>query len=190
MEHQPTPSNITFAADGTAVTDDGLVVKNVHRAERINTNYEARIDAPFESWQVCRMVRRDFNFVATKSFHRAAGKRKVKEQINELVADLRLQAEFFLDDVNSFPANPEPDVRQVPIRLFSHYAAGIHRSMLIADKAYSRINLAFTSGKVSEVDYRAYSKNFELAWSSIKAFLNEGQSDKTAQELGAAQGIA
>lgn len=190
MELLQTTPNIVVGADGTAVTDDGLVVKNVHRAERINTNYEARIDAPFESWQVCRLVRRDFNFVTTKSFHRGAGKRHIRDQMRELVYDLRLQSEFLRDDVESFPVNPEPIVRVVPIRLFNHYAGGIHRSMLIADKAYARLNHAFASGKVSETEFRNYSRNFELAWAGIKAYLNDGQSDKSAQELGVAQGIA
>jgi hypothetical protein len=190
MEHQQTSPNLVVGADGRAVTDDGLVVKNVHRAEKINTNYEARIEAPFESWQVCRLVRRDFNFVAAKSFHRGAGRRHVREQLRELIYDLRLQSEFFRDDVASFPVNPEPIIKVVPIRLFSHYAGGIYRSMLIADKAYARINHAFSQGQVAERDFQMYSRNFELAWAAVKAYLNEGQSDKSAQELGVAQGVA
>lgn len=190
MELEQTTPTTAVGADGTTVTDDGLVVKNVHRAERINTNYEARIDAAFESWQVCRLVRRDFNFVTTKAFHRGAGKRHIREQIHELVSDLRLQAEFFRDDVGSFSDNPEPNVRTVPIRLFNLYAGGIHRSMLIADKAYARINHAYGNREISESDFRNYSRNFELAWANIKAYLNEGQSEKSAQELGVAQGIA
>ncbi|UTY55850.1 hypothetical protein [Massilia sp. erpn] len=190
MEHHPPLPNLVVGVDGTTVTDDGLVVKNVQRAERINTNYEARIEAPFESWQVCRMVRRDFNFVTTKSFHRGTGKRHVKEQLRELVLDLRLQSEFFRDDVASLALNPQPDVRIVPIRLFNQHAGSIHRSMLIADKAYARINHAFKQGLLSENEHRAYCRNFELAWASIKAYLNKGQSDKSAQELGADQGIA
>jgi hypothetical protein len=190
MELQHTPPTLIVGADGTAVTDDGLVVKNVHRVERISTNYEARVEAPFESWQICRLVRRDFNFVTTKGFHRGVKKRAVGNHMRDLGYDLRMQAEFLRDDVASFPANPQPDVRTVPIRLFNHFGGSLYRSMLIADKAYARLNHAFATGKVSEDDFREYSRNFELAWAGIKAFLNEGQSDKSAQELGAAQGIA
>ena len=192
MELSQTSPHLTVAADGSAVTDDGLVVKHVLHAERINTTNEARVDARFVSWQICRLVRRDFNYVATKSFHKGAGKSKVrtKEQLRELMTDIRLQAEFFLDDVSGFPVNPVPNVRVVPLRLFSDFVGGLLRSMMIADKAYDRLNHAFEQGQVSEEDYRAYSRNFELSWSAIKAFLNNGQSDKSAQELGAAQGIA
>jgi hypothetical protein len=190
MELQHTPPTIAFGADGTAVTDDGLVLKNVHKAERINTNYEARVDAPFESWQICRLVRRDFNFVITKCFHRAVGRRSVGNHLRDLGYDLRLQAEYLRDDVASFEVNPEPNVRTVPVRLFTHLGGSLYRSMLIADKAYARLNYAFANGKVSENDFQEYSRNFELAWAGIKAYLNDGQSDKSAQELGAAQGIA
>jgi hypothetical protein len=192
MELLHTSPNLTVAADGTAVTDDGLVVKHVLNAERINTTNEARVDARFVSWQICRLVRRDFNYVVTKSFHKGAGKSKVRarEQLRELMTDIRLQAEFFLDDVGCFPVNPEPNVRVVPLRLFSNFVGGLLRSMMIADKAYGRLNHAFEEGRVSEEDYRAYSRNFEMSWSAIKAFLNNGQSDQSAQELGAAQGIA
>jgi hypothetical protein len=190
MELQHTPPTLVFGADGTAVTDDGLVVKNVHRAERINTNFEARVDAPFESWQICRMVRRDFNFVTAKGFHRGAKKRSVGNHMRDLGYDLRLQAEYFRDDVASFPVNPYPEVKTVPIRLFNHFGGSLYRSMLVADKAYARLNHAFAAGKVSEDDFREFSRNFEMAWSGIKTFLNDGQSEKSAQELGATQGIA
>ena len=190
MELQHTPPTIAFGADGTAVTDDGLVLKNVHKAERINTNYEARVEAPFESWQICRLVRRDFNFVITKCFHRTVGRRSVGNHLRDLGYDLRLQAEYLRDDVASLETNPQPNVRTVPIRLFTHLGGSLYRSMLIADKAYARLNYAFANGKVSESDFQDYSRNFELAWADIKAYLNDGQSDKSAQELGAAQGIA
>jgi hypothetical protein len=190
MELQHTHPTLAFGADGTAVTDDGLVLKNVHKAERINTNYEARVEAPFESWQICRLVRRDFNFVITKCFHRSVGRRNVGNHLRDLGYELRLQAEYFRDEVAAFEVNPEPNVRTVPIRLFTHLGGSLYRSMLTADKAYARLNYAFSNGKVSEIDFQAYSRNFELAWADIKAYLNDGQSDKSAQELGAAQGIA
>lgn len=192
MELLHTSPNITVAADGSAVTDDGLVVKHVLNAERINTSNEARVEARFVSWQICRLVRRDFNYVATKSFHKGAGKSKVgaREQLRDLMADIRLQAEFFLADVTCLPVNPEPNIRTVPLRLFSNFVGGLLRSMMIADKAYGRLNHAFEQGEVSEEDYRSYSRNFEMSWSAIKAYLNNGQSNQSAQELGVAQGIA
>ena len=121
-----------------------------------------------------------------------AGKSKARarEQLRDLMTDIRLQAEFFLDDVTCFPVKPEPNVRVVPLRLFSNFVGGLLRSMLIADKAYGRLNHAFEAGELSEENYRAYSRNFEMSWSAIKAYLNNGQSDQSAQELGAAQGIA
>ncbi|CAN7644873.1 hypothetical protein [Massilia sp. LjRoot122] len=190
MEHLQTSPTIVAGENGTAVTDDGLVVKNVHRAERINTNFEARVEAPFESWQVCRLVRRDFNFVTSKSFHRTAHRRQTGHDLRDLGYDLRLQAEFFRDDVSNLPTNPAPDVKVVPIRLFTNLGGSLYRSLLIADKAYARINYAFSNNQLSEADYQAYSKNFELAWAGIKAYLNDGQSEKTAQQLGVDQGIA
>lgn len=195
MELLHTSPNLTVAADGSAVTDDGLVVKHVLNAERINTTNEARVEAQFVSWQICRLVRRDFNYVVTKSFHRGAGKDKARaararEQLRDLMTDIRLQSEFFLDDVTHLAVNPAPNVRVVPLRLFANFVGGLLRSMMIADKAYGRLNHAFEAGEVSEEDYRAYSRNFEMSWSAIKAYLNNGQSDQSAQELGAAQGIA
>lgn len=192
MELLHTSPNLILAADGSAVTDDGLVVKHVFDAERINTTKEARVDVQFVSWQVCRLVRRDFYYVATKSFYRGAGKTGVRagEQLRDLMTDIRLQAELFLDDVSCFPVNPQPKTRTVPLRLFSNFVGSLLRSMMIADKAYSRLNHAYAGGLIAKEDYRTYSRNFEMSWSAIKIFLNNGQSDKSAQELGAAQGIA
>jgi hypothetical protein len=192
MEPLYTSPHLIVALDGSAVTEDGLVVKNVLNAERIHTQNDVRVEAKFVSWQISRLVRRDFNFVATKSFHRGAGRGKLKtrEQLRDLMTDLRMQAEFFVDDVSDLIDDPAPELKIVPLRLFTHFVGGLYRTMVIADRAYGRLNFAYNTGKVTQEDYRAYTRNFENSWGVIKAFLNNAQSNKTAQELGADQGIA
>src|SRR5690606_36969577 len=108
---------------------------------------EGRLDTPFYSWQVCRLVRRDFNFVAVKLFHREK-RHGGREQVRSLAHEVRLQAELLADECTGFGAPPPGDGKLVPIRLVSPIAAGLYRSFLIADAAYAKLNHAVSAGKI------------------------------------------
>lgn len=97
---KPSPSEMTVLENGTVVTADGLALKGSDAIEIINVRLENRLDAPFYSWQVCRIVRRDFNFVATKFFHRESQREGGREQVRSLVHEVRLRPNCWLMSVN------------------------------------------------------------------------------------------
>lgn len=193
MESQHTEdSGVIVTADGKVVTADGLALKNVHRVEQIDARLAQNVDANFQSWQVCRMVRRDFNFVAAKMFHQMAPKNKgsVKEHIRGLVHEVRLQAELLVLECQAFETNPDPDIRVVPLRLVSPASSSLYKAFAFADVAYGKLNYAAEKRKISPDDVHGFAQDFVLAFSDLKNYSIKASSPKSAHELGVAQGIA
>lgn len=187
---QTTSSEITVLDNGTVLTVDGLAVQGTDSIEIINVQLENRIDALFHSWQMCRMVRRDFNFVATKMFHRER-RRDGRAQMTSLLQEVRLQADLLVIECASFDAPPEGPGRSVPLRLVSASAAGLFKSFQIADTGYARINHAVNSTKLDQNLVHAYTLDFESAFSDLKMYCStRNQQQKTAAELAKAGGIA
>lgn len=188
--HQTTPSEITVLDNGTVLTADGLAIKGTDSIEIINVQLENRIDALFYSWQMCRMVRRDFNFVATKLFHRER-RRDGRAQMGSLLQEVRLQADLLVIECGSFDVPPERPGRCVPLRLVSASAAGLFKSFQVADLGYARINHAVDSNKLDQNLVHAYTLDFESAFSDLKMYCStRNQQQKTAAELAKAGGIA
>jgi hypothetical protein len=167
MELQTTSSGITVLEDGTVLTVDGLALKNTDGIEIINARLEKRTDALFYSWQVCRMVRRDFNFVASKLFHRERRKGG-REQVNSLAHEVKLQAELLSLECASFEPAPAEAGRQVPLRLVSPTAAGLFKALQLADLAYARLNHAVETRKLAANLVHSYTQAFEVAFSDLK----------------------
>ena len=192
MEPQkPSPSEMTVLDNGTVLTADGLALKGTDSIEIINVRLERRLDAPFYSWQLCRLVRRDFNFVATKLFHRESQRKGGREQVRSLVHEVRLQAELLAHECESFEMPVDSPGRSVPIRLVSPTAAGVFRACQIADLAYAKLNHAVATKKLAANLVHAYTHPFELAFSDLKMYCStRNQQDKTAREMAAAEGVA
>lgn len=191
MDTQKTSqSAITVLDNGDVLTVDGLKLKHIEGIEMINVRLEDRVDTLFYSWQVCRIVRRDFNFVATKLFHREK-RRGGREQVRSLIHEVRLQAELLADECKIFDA-PEPaDPKTVPIRLVSAAAAGLYRSFLIADAAFARLNHAVATNKLAQNKVHSYTQPFEGAFSDLKMYCStRNQQEKSAHEIATEQGIA
>lgn len=194
MESQHTEeSGVIVTPDGKVVTADGLALKNVHRVELIDARLAQDVSANFHSWQVCRMVRRDFNFVSAKMFHQMAPKStktSVKEQIRGLVHEVRLQAELLVLACQAFESNPDPDIRVVPLRLVSPASSSLYKAFVYADVAYAKLNYAAENRKISPDDVHGYAQDFVLSFSDLKNYSIKSSSPKSAHELGIAQGIA
>jgi hypothetical protein len=186
-------SGVIVTADGKVVTADGLALKNVHLIEKIDTRLVQHVDPTFQSWQVCRMVRRDFNFVAAKLFHQMVpklAKSAVKEQLRGLVHEVRLQAELLVIESQAFETNPDQDLRVVPLRLVSAASSSLYKAFVFADVAYGKLNYAAANRKISPDDVHDYAQDFVLAFSDLKNYSSKSSSPKSAHELGIAQGIA
>lgn len=186
---EQTNSTLIQRLDGSAVTEDGLVLKNVARIERFNLQVDSRVEANMLSWQMCRTLRRDFNYIASKMLVRRKD-RHGAQQIRSLVMDVRMLAEELASEAASFPPNPAPEHRVVPIRIVSAEAANVFLAILQADEAYGRLNYALHNNHISERDLNHYAANFEIGLSGLKLFLNNAAGAKTTRELAVEQGIA
>lgn len=191
MDPLSTPlSEITVRDDGTVLTADGLALKNMDAIEIINVRLENRTDYLFYSWQVCRLVRRDFNFVAAKMFHRER-RTGGREQVRSLVQEVRVQAEMLLMECQKFEDAPATDGSPVPLRLVSPNVASLFRAFQMADMAFAKINHAVRSRKLAENLVHSYTHPFESAFSDLKMYCStRNQQDKSARELAVAGGIA
>lgn len=191
MEPSPTrSSDLTVLENGTVLTADGLTIKNIDAVEIINVRLENRTEHLFYSWQACRIVRRDFNFVAAKLFHRERRKGG-REQVSGLVHEVRMQAEMLLMGCQGFDEPPAGDGRLVPLRLVSPNAASLFKAFQMADTAFAKLNHAVVSRKLAENLVHSYTHPFESAWSDLKMYCStRNQQDKSVHELAQAEGIA
>lgn len=188
--HQTTSSDITVLDNGTVLTSDGLALKGTDAVEIINVRLENRKDALFFSWQMCRAVRRDFNFVTTKLFHRERRKGG-RDQVRDLLQEVRLQAELLVIECESFDSPPEAPGRSVPLRLFSATGAGLFKSFQMADSAYAKLNHAVEKRELAENMVHAFTNDFEAAFSDLKLYCStRNQQVKSARELADAEGVA
>lgn len=187
-QNNPRPS-FTVLDSGTILTVDGLALKHSDGVEIINVRLENRVEQMFYSWQVCRLVRRDFNFVASKLFHRE--KRKGgREQVQSLIHEVRLQADLLGDECRKFDESPAPVGRSVPIRLVSPAAASLFKAFQVADGAFARLNHAVESKQLPQNQVHSYTHTFEAAFSDLKLYCSaRNQQEKSAIELAKAQGI-
>lgn len=187
---QTSPPDITILDNGTVLTADGLALKGTDAVEIINVRLENRVEALFYSWQVCRVVRRDFNFVATKLFHRERRKGG-REQVRSLLDEVRMQADLLVIECDSFASPTGTNGRSVPLRLVSSTAAGLFKAFQLADTAYAKLNFAVDSNKLAENMVHAYTQPFESAFSDLKLYCStRNQQEKSARELAEAEGIA
>lgn len=183
-------SRLTVTADGTVVTEDGLALKNLGRVEIIDSRIEKRIDATFHSWQICRSVRRDFNFIASKMFFRCT-RPGGGEQVRSMVQEVRLHAELLASSCASFETNPVEDVRVVPLRLISAVSSSLYRAMICADLAMAKLNYAVATRKIGPDEIFDYSRDFDRALADLKMFVaSKDQANRSARDLGVAQGIS
>lgn len=189
---QTAPSDFTVLDNGTLLTADGLALKGTDAVEMINVRLENRSDVVFYSWQACRLVRRDFNFVASKMFHRERRKSgHGKEQVRDLISEVRLQAEMLVHDCRAFDAPPASQGSSVPLRLVSPSAASLFRAFQMADTAFAKLNFAVEQKKLSVNVLHGYTEAFESAFSDLKMYCStRNQSEKSALELARAEGIA
>jgi len=191
MEPLQTPSpDLILLDDGKVLTADGLIIKNINAVEIINVRLENRTEYLFYSWQACRIVRRDFNFVAAKLFHRER-RRGGREQVNGLVHEVRLQAEMLLMECHEFNDAPKSEGRIVPLRLVTPSAASLFRAFQMADTAFAKLNHAVDSGTLAANVVHSYTHPFEAAWADLKMYCStRNQQEKSAHELAQAEGIA
>jgi hypothetical protein len=181
MSDSPNP-DISF-------TENGLVIRDVCKIEEIKTRMECRTDAKCFSWQVGRILRRDFQRVSYKIYKiccNPAGQARTRD----LLMELALQAEEMKSKSTEFADMGEPEATTVPIRIVSPQTAMLFQSLKQADETYARLNLAYAQSRLTDRARSEIALGFEDAYSDLKRSLfNFGASNKTASELGKEMGI-
>jgi hypothetical protein len=159
-------------------------IKYLSDVGRLSTRTHTSVSAKLISWQICRLIRRDFNLISKTMYVRCA-KPGVRGQYRELLAELRRQADLLSNASSQFMANPDPEVREVPLRLVAPEAATLYRSLVVADEAYSRLNQAAKSGVILVERINAeFAPGFLYTYSMFKAFALQKVKGKPAQQLG------
>lgn len=179
-----------FVSGNTAVTDDGLVVKNVAKIEQINVRMESRITARFLSWQVSREVRRDFLLLSSKMYKRAANK-TFRRQVADLMSELAMQCELLKDETKGFETPVDMPQMEVPLRIVSAEAGLLFRIFNEADLPIATLTYASVSGVITRERQDELISPFLQAYKDLKVYIiGQQQSEKTAAELGREGGVA
>jgi hypothetical protein len=176
----------------TAVTDDGLVLKNIDKVENLNTKIDSRVTGRFRSWQICRDVRRDFHLVTSKLFKRSRD-RVFMAQAKDLLGELVVQGEFLKEAAANFPEPPENavGVSEVPLRIVSPEAGLLYRAFREVDGSIAALNHASKTEKIPRFEAEEKIQAFLTAYKYFKSYvIGKQQSEKSAAELGAEGGIS
>jgi hypothetical protein len=179
------------AVPTVALTQEGRVIKNIHKIEGINSHVESRIVATFYSWQVSREMRRDFNLLSAKIVTRARSQ-STKRQIHEMLMEMRLQAQLLQTEAERFPIMQLASPEEVSLRIVAPLAALLYRVFNEADLSIARLTEASKSGIIMQSNQESIVAPFFIAYKDLKGYLlgSAISNTKTAAQLGQEIGIS
>lgn len=173
----------------TIHTDDGLVVKNVARAEAIDTSLEMRVQPVLYSWECSRILRRDFSIMTTKMYMALSSRKDWrKEQIQSLLYDLKLASENFVVTCKPYKATrpvPDEELRRLPsMRILSREAMILYKCFTAVDEGMMRLSCAMVDGKMNREQRRDIFRKFEVHYSDLKTLImHNRENSKTSEQL-------
>lgn len=175
----------------TVKTQQGRVVKNAHKIERLNTVVDTRITARFYSWQISREIRRDFNLLSNKLVMRVKTE-SARRQVHELLMEIRLQAQLLQTEAERFPILQLASPQEVELRIVTPLAALLYRVLNEGDLSVARLTEASKTGLILQSNQESIVAPLFLAYSDLKHYLlsKEISSTKTAAQLGREHGIS
>jgi hypothetical protein len=175
----------------TTITDDGLVLKNTGMIEDIITRLEHRADVDLVSWQISRILRRDYNIVSKKMFIRCRD-RNGREQVRGLIEELMLQAEMLRGESLKYEAFKEthPLVpTALVLRVVSPETMQMLKALLVIDQAIGLVKSANIAGHVDKSTMEAFPVVALKAYTDVKQYVMGTISTGTATELAREQGV-
>ena len=185
-ELEETPG-VWSVSESTALTQQGKVLRNISRAENVDSRMERRVMAHIRSWQVARMLRRDFNLLATHIFFRMLkAAPEEKKAIEQLIGEILAQAAVLKFAVKNIPGvviDETFEVETIPVRLFSRDISFLYRAITSLDDSFARLESAFRRGVVSEKDFREMARPGRQAWSDLRVLIF-GKTWQVATESG------
>lgn len=175
----------------SAVTSDGLVVKNVDKILKINTRVHAEVTPTFVSKLVSRDVRRDFHLITGK-IKKRGNNRVFREQVRSLLDEMLMQAQMLISEAEPYEDGFVPDPMTVPLRVVCPQGGILLRAFSVADKPIEVLSQATrrATGALSEDSFIEITRPFWETYKALKQYcINGQQSEQTASELGKAAGI-
>lgn len=182
MSHNPMEST----------TESGLVVKNTDRLENIKTRMESRVEVTLSSWQICRIMRRDFQIMSAKMYKTCCNKDD-RLKMRDLLLELMLQAEEMRSLLEEFEEADDAEPTIMSVRIVSHETAMLFQALKQADPLYTKLNRAFSKSQITSRRQAELMCGFERAFADVKLVLFSSHtkpSNKTAGELGKEMGIS
>jgi len=191
MAMAPSGTAVVAVAPTKTLTQEGRVIKNVHKIEYINAPVDTRIVANFYSWQVSREIRRDFNLLSAKIVMRARTD-TAKKRIHEMLMEMRLQAQLLVTESERLPVRQLAMPQEVDLRIVAPLAATLYRVFNEADMSIARITEASKSGDIMQSNADSLLEPFFTAYKDLKLYIlgTAIGNTKTAAELGQEIGIS
>lgn len=120
------------------MTADGLIMKGIDRIEAINTPSEERTQANFRSWQMSRVVRRDFNLLTAKMFVLCLNPSNL-QKIRPMLLDVQEEAEALNNMALRYEMPKDLPVTTLPLRIVSDQARRLYEAIAIVDWALAKL---------------------------------------------------
>ena len=166
---------VYFISEGSALTRQGKVLKNMDRIESVNTRMEKRVIAHVRSWQVARMLRRDFNLFSSHLFFRMI-KATIEEKraIEQLIGEILAQATVLTFAVKEIPGvviDETFDVETIPVRLVSRETSYLYRAITNLDEPLVRLESAYRRSVLSREEFREIVRPGREAYTDLRTVI-------------------
>ena len=134
------------------LTEQGKALKNVRLLECVNVPMERRVVAQVRSWQVARMLRRDFNLYSVHVFFRMQRAcPEEKKAVREVIAEILAQATVLSFAVREIPGaviDESFEIETIPVRLISRDTSFLYRAIMSLDEPFARLGSAYRRGLI------------------------------------------
>jgi hypothetical protein len=173
-------------------TAGGKAIHYLDRIEGIRASRELRVEARLTSWEVDRVMRRDFNFLSTQVFKVCtSGKDAERSMVREMITEFMLHGEYFKGKSSMYEVTREiPADLIIPIRIVSAEANHIFRTLMTGDAAMMRLKCAVIDGVMTKQERTHLFQEFMRPYYELKLVLQRrGARAKSASELGEELGI-
>lgn len=173
-------------------TAGGKALRYLDRVEGVRATREIRLEARVTSWEVDRVLRRDFNLVSQK-LYRACSIWSPSERsvVRKLITEFILHGEYLAGKSSMYEVTREiPAEYVIPVRIISAEANHIYRTLVTTDAAMTRLKCAVIDGLITREERSHHFAEAMAPYSQLKMILTgQKQLTKTARELGEELGI-
>ncbi|WP_194726354.1 hypothetical protein [Noviherbaspirillum malthae] len=179
-------------SQNTFKTAGGKILRYLDRVEGVRATREMRLEARVTSWEVDRILRRDFNLVSQK-LYRACSIWSPPERsvVRELITEFILHGEYLVGKSSMYEVTREIPAEYVtPVRIISAESNHIYRTLVTADAAMMRLKCAVIDGLITREERTHHFNEAMAPYSQLKLILTgQKKLTKTARQLGEELGI-